>query len=199
MKFSLARINDGINYLQNGGKKPEWMPEHVKLKDGKLFSGKLEIVPWETRNATIKLMYSNPLFTGGRDRLYEHISERYLGISRRCVADFLKNNETHQVHQPLPKRRITRPIIIGGANRVVQIDLVDMQTLKGYNKKQRYILTWVDLYSKFANARGLANKTAKAVQDALADILLTNKTSVIQSDNGKEFAKSTEEFLATHA
>lgn len=196
MKFTEEKIDQGIEYL-NGRRptKPDWLADHIKLKDGKLFSGTFQIVAWEKRSEVIQTMFSNPLYTGGRDRLYQHIAEIYIGISRRCVADFLANNETHQVHQPLPKRRIMRPIIISGPNKVVQIDLIDMQELKGYNGQKRYILTWVDLFSKFANARGLANKTAKAVQDALDDILKTNTVSVIQSDNGGEFGKSTEDHL----
>ena len=67
--------------------------------------------------------------------------------------------------------------------------------VKGWNKQQRYILTFVDLFSKFAAARALPSKTAKAVQNALGDILKINTVTLIQADNGGEFAKSTEEYL----
>ena len=49
-KFTEAKIAAGIEYLD--GKrptKPVWMPDHFTLKDGKLFAGKLEVVPWEKR------------------------------------------------------------------------------------------------------------------------------------------------------
>jgi hypothetical protein len=168
MKFTEERIQQYKDWLAgNRPKLPDGMPDHIELKAGKLWAGKYEIVPWESRNAVVKLMYEDPRQTGGRDRLYEHIAEKYLGISRRCVAAFLQNNVTHQVHQPLPRRRVTRPIIISAPNSVAQIHLIDMQSLSGWNHAKRYILTWVDLFTKFANARALPTKRQRLFKPRL--------------------------------
>ena len=64
------------------------------------------------------------------------------------------------------------------------------------NNGDRYILTYVDLFSKYGAARTLKNKEVKSVIIAVDDILskLASGTlpNVIQSDNGSEFDKTFE-------
>ena len=190
-KFKATDIAAAVKYLNdNASPKPPWIDTHYSTKDGKLYNGRLEVVPFEDRNTIVQSYYTNPTYSGGRDRLYEHLSEKYAGISRRAVASFLKNSETHQLLQPLPRRTTARRLIVRGPNVVAQIDLVDMQELKGWNQRQRYILTYVDLFSKFGAAQPLPNKTAEAVQAGLKIILESNNCSTIQADNGPEFGKS---------
>ena len=132
MKFTTEKINQGIEYL-NGRRptKPDWLPDHVTIKDGKLFSGKLEIVPWETRNDVMQTMFANPLYTGGRDRLYQHIAEKYIGISRRCVAAFPANNETP------PPRAHTCQNIMMIREIASQIPLTRWKSLNGNHSVER--------------------------------------------------------------
>ena len=197
MRITRARIDQGIAYLKDNKKpKPDWLPVGAELKAGHIYVAKQEVVPYEDRNIYIGDMYKDPKQTGGRDSLYEKVKERYYGISRRDVAAYLANNETHQLHQPLPKRQTARRIIVKGPDRVAQIDLVDLNELKGHNAAKRYMLTYVDLFSKWGAARPITTKTAANVQAALLDILPSTNVSTIQSDNGKEFGPSLSKTLA---
>src|SRR5690606_33547209 len=131
---------------------------------------------------------NDPATTGGRDRLYGHIRQQYPEITRREVAAVLANDATAQIHKPLKKRVISRPVIVSDRAKMAQIDLVDFAGLTGYNDHRRYILTYVDLLSKYAAARAITKKTATNVNAALQDILDSMpafwRPKTISSDNG---------------
>jgi transposase InsO family protein len=81
----------------------------------------------------------------------------------------------------------------------VQIDLVDMQKYSGLNNGYNWILTYVDLFSKFAQARPLKSKHVKNVMEAMDDIFKNNPVSfrprTIQADNGSEFKNQFEKHM----
>ena len=155
---------------------------------------------WIIKSKIIKKFIDSPATTGGRDRLHAHISEEYPGISRRDVERYLKEDSIQQQFKPLKKRVTTRPIVAKDRAKMAQIDLVDMQKLAGHNGGKRYFLSYLDLFSKYAQARALPNKTQATVTTALLDILDSMPTSwrpkTIQADNGSEFQKQMEKKLA---
>ena len=69
------------------------------------------------------------------------------------------------------------------------MDLCDTQNLKEFNDGARFILTVIDVFSKYGFARPLLDKKSHTVTDAFVDILeKSNRTpSKIQSDAGVEF------------
>ena len=80
-------------------------------------------------------------------------------------------------------------IIALGLGDSLQVDLLDLSNYKSKNKGYRYILLVVDVYSRYAFARKLKAKNARAVPDAFADILeeLALPVNSIVSDKGTEF------------
>ena len=154
----------------------------------------------EEKLKIIQQYLNDPLTTGGRDRLWKHIRQQYPQITRREVADALKNDPIAQIHHPLKKRITTRPIVVSDRAKQSQIDLVDFKGLTGYNDSHRYILTYVDLLSKYCAARAITKKTASNVNTALMDILDSMPKSwrprTIQADNGSEFKSLMEKSLA---
>lgn len=69
-----------------------------------------------------------------------------------------------------------------------QCDLNDMRSLAKYNDDYRYLLTVIDLFSKFAWAEPLKSKKAEDVIKAFNVILKNRKPLKVQSDKGTEFA-----------
>ena len=101
--------------------------------------------------------------------------------------------EQHQLalelHRPKRKRFPTRPIIVKGFHETWEADLVDMQHLAKWNRRYKYMLTVIDILSKFAFARPLKSKTGEAVTAAFEDILQGRGQvpSKLHTDRGKEF------------
>lgn len=77
-----------------------------------------------------------------------------------------------------------------------QIDLVNMQTLP--DKDYKYILTYVNHFTKFCVLTPVKSKRAEEVAEALLPIFLTFGAPVIlQSDNGREFVNAVISELST--
>jgi hypothetical protein len=76
------------------------------------------------------------------------------------------------------------------------MDLVDMQQLSGQNKGHKFILTVIDLFSKYAFAEPIKHKTGANVAEALERIFQTRIPAYTQSDRGLEFLnKSVQDLL----
>ena len=154
---------------------------------------------WDQKKEIIQAYLEDPRTTGGRDRLYGNIREDHPSISRRDVARVLAEDPTHQIHRPLNKRITSRPIIVDGPARTAQVDLIDVQKLAGKNGGVRYLMTYIDLFSKWAAVVPLKNKTIIAVtagmKKLLDDLPEAWRPNLLQSDRGPEFGKTFEDAL----
>ena len=73
-------------------------------------------------------------------------------------------------------------------------DLIEVGNIAKYNRGYRYLLTVVDMFSKYACVQPMKSKTGKAVTEAMAKILKGSegrKPINLQTDDGKEFYNKT--------
>lgn len=96
-----------------------------------------------------------------------------------------------ELHKPARKNFRRRQVIQRGLNDTFEIDLVEMIPYSKENKSFKYILTAIDIFSKFAYAVPLKNKTGNDVAAAMKRILVSTKPKNIHSDLGKEFFNKT--------
>lgn len=84
-----------------------------------------------------------------------------------------------------------RKTIMTGINDTYQIDLVEMIPYAKQNQNYKYILTVIDIFSKFAWAIPLKSKKSGDVFDAMTQILDAGHVPKnVLSDLGKEFYNS---------
>ena len=90
-------------------------------------------------------------------------------------------------------------MVVFGIDEQWAADLVEVQTLR-YNKGSRYLLTVVNVFSKYAWVRRLPYKTGEQVKKAFVDIFKEGcKPLNIQTDDGKEFCnKTVSDLFETH-
>lgn len=74
-----------------------------------------------------------------------------------------------------------------GPNRQWQSDLVDMQSYKHKNGGYAYILTAIDVFSRFARAVPLKTKAFPHVINGFKSILADAQPHLLQTDDGMEF------------
>ena len=193
-QYPLSR--DEIIHIINSKKLHQGETERfkaLKYKGKQLYLNDKLVIASEDIEELLKSIYNNPLTThNSRDKLYDYVKERYVGISKVAVHDFLKRSEAYQLHYQNPKTKvINKPIsnLVKGPLKILAIDLIDLQELSGYNNRKRYVLTCIDLFSKYAWAEPITNKTATSVRNAMERILdsLDRQPSAILSDNGSEF------------
>ena len=90
---------------------------------------------------------------GGVDALYRAVKEdENRKVSRKQVQEWLKSQDTYTLHKPVPKNYVRNRVVVGGIDDQWPADLVDLQSLSKYNDGYKYLLTCVDIFSKFAGA-----------------------------------------------
>jgi len=103
-------------------------------------------------------------FPCGRDKLWCIVKQQHPEISRRFVAGFLENLECHQMH--LPRKHFTESanvIVTKRSRERLQVDLIYVDKLKGYNNQVEYFLTCIDHFSGKAFVRTLTNRRSITV------------------------------------
>ena len=138
----------------------------------------------ELKDKLHEIYYKNKnLF--GRDRLFEIIKEKDLPISRRQIMEWLKHQQVHQLTQKTKKVSKFQSTILKAPFQQIGIDLIDMNKLKFNN--YRYILTGIDLFSKYAWVYPMKTKdeTLKYLKKMIDS--MPKKPASIRSDNGAEF------------
>src|SRR5690606_902740 len=156
------------------------------LRDNKLFYEDKEVIPLENINETIDSVYNDCNYFG-LDKLFHLIRRKYHGISRNDVMNYLRNNETHQIHsRPIMKKAILQPIITTEPRERLQIDFIEISDKKkGVNLNFRYILTCIDVFSKYAFCFPTRNKEKNTYLPLIESLFEKYKFKILQSD--KEF------------
>lgn len=104
--------------------------------------------------------------------------------------DPIKRGIVEELHKQARKRFPRRHVYVKGIDDSWQIDLVDMQKHSKVNKGQKYILTVIDVLSKYAWAVPVHNKSGESVTDAMKRVFSQSHPRVplnLQCDAGKEF------------
>ena len=118
---------------------------------------------------------------------------RSLGIPQKTTLRYLQGEPTYTLHRP---RRVRFPrsktVVDPNVDSTWQADLVEMQDrqLIAANQRTRYLLTIIDVLSKYAWVVGLKSKRGTAVRDALRYVLESHpdrRPTYLQTDQGKEF------------
>lgn len=110
-------------------------------------------------------------------------------LPTKVVKEWLLKQPTYTLHRRVAKRYPTRKYYVNTIDDQWQLDLADMVQVKNKNQGYRYILTAIDILSRFAWARPLKSKSGQEVAAAIDDIFRTSGRTPkrIQTDEGREF------------
>jgi hypothetical protein len=122
----------------------------------------------------------------GRDKLFNLIKHEPGHPTKEQVGEWLKTQQIHQLHLKQKRSNTLKPIVLKKPGSLFEIDVIDMG--KDADKKNRYILTMVDVFSRFAYAQVMKEKSEQAILNAFKTMLETIPSITrLQSDNGGEF------------
>ena len=128
---------------------------------------------------------------GGVQRLLKRAREKGIdGVSQEKVAKFLADQQSYSLHKPARRNFKRNKTIVGGIDRQWQADLADMQGLTKENDGYNYILTVIDIFSKYAWAIPIKDKGTKSMVEAFKQLFKLSKhrqPEKLQTDAGKEF------------
>lgn len=126
----------------------------------------------------------------GRDKLFNLIKHEPGHPTKEQVGEWLKTQQVHQLHLKQKRSTILKPVVLKKPNSLYEIDVVDMGEHADGNK--RYILTMLDVFSRFAYAEVMEDKTEESILQAFKKMLETvPQITRLQSDNGGEFINAT--------
>lgn len=139
---------------------------------------------------------SRDTFGIGRDRFFKYLQDNHaeMGIQRRQVANWLKENEINQLFRKREPVKDLQRTVVSAPHKLIEIDLVDMSSKASGNFN--WLLNGIDVFSKKAYSIPLKNKEDITVLEGLKEMLrqMRVKPSAIRSDNGSEFTN--EAFVA---
>ena len=98
-----------------------------------------------------------------------------------------------ELHKPIRRKFKTRKVIVNHIDEIWSADLVFMDKLSKWNKGFKYLLTVIDVFSKFAWVEPLKDKKGSSITTAFADIIKTykRKPEYLWVDKGSEFYNKT--------
>ena len=106
---------------------------------------------------------------------------------RREQAPEWKKQLVKELLKPKKKHFPRRKVYSLGIDRVWTADLMFMQKFARQNKGFNYILVVLDVFSRYAYARPLKNKTGAQVAGAFEDIFKESKPKKLWTDRGTDF------------
>ena len=149
-----------------------------------------------------KLYYdpASPGSYGGVERLVRSVRDRRIkGITRKSIKDYLIHQQAYTLHKPAKRKFLRNKTRVSGINRQWQADLCDMQGLRKQNKGVAYLLTVIDVFSKYAWVVPLKTKNVASMLNGfklLFEKAHPRKPWKIQTDAGMEFLnKQIQNFL----
>ena len=126
----------------------------------------------------------HPIAYSGIDNIYNHYKKR---ISKEEIENFLSTNYSYTRHKETTKRN-QNPTYKYFKRYQWQADLIDINNVSDKNNGYKFILSVIDIYTRFAWLRLLKTKKADEVCDQFKDILSTVqiKPLTMMTDKGGE-------------
>ena len=94
---------------------------------------------------------------------------------------------SEELHKPKRKNFPRRKIIVNHIDEIFAADLVEMQKFAKLNKGYRYLLTCIDIFSKYSWVIPLKDKKGINVKNVLQKIFKERSPKFLWTDKGTEF------------
>ena len=119
------------------------------------------------------------------------------GLKEKDVQSWLENQDTYTLHKPIRHKFPTRRVLVNNIDDQWQADLVEMRNYKDMNYS--YILTVIDVFSKYAWAIAIKNKSGHEVSSTFQQIFKERIPNKMHTDKGTEFInKTTKDLFKRH-
>ncbi|XP_015120055.1 uncharacterized protein LOC107043201 [Diachasma alloeum] len=105
--------------------------------------------------------------------------------------DDKKATVVEELHRPARRNYARRRVEVRGVDETWQADLVDMSAYAHENGGYKYLLTVIDIFSKYAWTVPTKTRNGKDVSSAMASVLEQGRVpQKLHVDRGKEFYNS---------
>lgn len=130
---------------------------------------------------------SHPASFSSVDRLYRAARSQDNSITRSLVEKFLSAQLPYTLHRKVVRKFPRNKTVANHHGDLAQADLIDVKKYARSNNDIHYILTLIDVFSKYAVAVPVKRKNAASVTEAFVTIFRDYRPSKLQTDEGREF------------
>ena len=112
------------------------------------------------------------------------------GATLASIRAYLRDQQAYTLHKPARKSFTRLKTITGAIDKQWQADLAEMQSLSRSNAGYRYILTVIDIFSKYAWTIPIKSKSSADMVEAFKLLFKRAAPRIpqrLQTDAGKEF------------
>src|SRR5688572_22499729 len=130
-------------------------------------------------------VYTNPSHAGsfrGLDSITRHAK-----VDVETARKWLMGEKSHTLHKHFKAKFRRRRTIAKGINELWQADVADLSLLSNENDSHRYLLTCIDVFSKYARVEPLKNKSGNALRAAFSKMIENQPCKLLQTDMETEF------------
>ena len=104
-----------------------------------------------------------------------------------------------ELHKPVRRKFQRRRVVVGGVDETWAADLVDMSAFSRDNKGYKFLLSIIDVFSKYGWLIPLKDKKGNTVRDALGSVFKERTPNKLWTDKGTEFYnKEVKQLLQKH-
>ena len=122
-----------------------------------------------------------------RERVDRHLGQSIIGLRYRMgLGTHWSNQLANELHKPVRRRFDKRTVIAKQVGDIWTTDLVGMSAFSRSNKGYKYLLTVIDVVSKYGWVVPLKTKTGKEVAQAFRKLFLNGHPSRLWTDKGTE-------------
>ena len=150
----------------------------------------------KTKQKLIEEVYCDPKCPGslgGIARLWKYVKTKISKIRKIDIVNFLKGRREYTLHKQQRIRFKRNRVYVSRIDQQWEADLVDMSCFSKTNNNIRYLLTVIDVLSKFAWAIPVHRKDAATICSAFRKLFrkaFPRRPERIHTDKGKEFYNS---------
>ncbi len=112
---------------------------------------------------------------------------RHAKVDVDTAREWLKGEKSYTLHKQTKTKFRRRRTFAKGINDLWQADLADLSLLSNENDSYRYLLTCIDVFSKYARVIPLKNKSGKTLTAAFEKMIEHQQCKLLQTDKGTEF------------
>ena len=125
---------------------------------------------------------------GRREKVDRQLVRSTIGLKHRLGLDIHWINQLAcELHNLVQRRFDKRTVFAKQIDDIWPADLVDMSPFSRSNKGYKYLLTVVDVFSKYGWIVPLKSQTGKEVAQAFRKLFLAGRPSRLWTDMGSEF------------
>ena len=164
-------------------------------------------------NKLLLELYENPrsnVSFSGETKLFKKARKLNNKISITDVKIFLRNQDSYTLYKLTRKKYPTQKILAPKPLTILSLDLADFSKLSSYNKNIKFLMFFIDLFSKKVTVIPIKNKSKTSILNGLINFfnqknnhlytrIYSDKESGLWSNNVKQYLNKNRKILYTNS